>query len=94
MRDRSPSRTRCMIRCFAAWTAERPNASNGTSSSRTSPIWKSGSSQRASSKLICEAASSTSSTTRRNTTTFMMPSFSSIVISEFAVGPYPRCMAA
>jgi len=49
MRARSPSRTRWMMRCFAACTAVRPNASNGTSSSSTSPTWKSGSSKRASS---------------------------------------------
>src|SRR5216117_497841 len=49
MRDRSPSRTRWMMRCFAACTAVRPNVSNGTSSSSTSPTWKSESSNRASS---------------------------------------------
>src|SRR2546422_10029915 len=51
MRVRSPSRTRWMMRCLAAWTAVRPNCSNGTSSSNTSPGWKSGSSNRASSAV-------------------------------------------
>src|SRR6184192_3951981 len=67
MRARSPSRTRWMMRCFAACTAVRPKASNGTSSSSTSPTWKSESSKRASSSVTCEPGSSTASTTVRST---------------------------
>src|SRR6266849_2523015 len=94
MRVRSPSRTRWMMRCFAAWTAVRPNCSNGTSSSRTSPGWKSGSSNRASSSVTWVPGSSTASTTVFSTTMRIDPFISSIPISARTLGPYRFTSAA
>src|SRR5437667_2948044 len=94
MRVRSPSRTRWMMRCFAAWTAVRPNCSNGTSSSSTSPGWKSGSSKRASSRVTWVPASSTASTTVFSTTIRIEPFTSSIPISARTLGPYRFTRAA
>src|SRR6266436_4388276 len=94
MRLRSPSRTRWMMRCFAAWTAVRPNCSKGTSSSSTSPGWKSGSSNRASSRVTWVPASSTASTTVFSTTIRIDPFISSIPISERTLGPYRFTRAA
>src|SRR2546426_9036151 len=94
MRVRSPSRTRWMMRCFAAWTAVRPNCSNGTSSSNTSPGWKSGSSNRASSSVTCVPGSSTASTTVFSTTIRIEPFISSIPISARTLGPYRFTRAA
>src|SRR6266481_1684921 len=91
---RSPSRTRWMMRCFAACTAVRPNASNGTSSSRTSPTWKSGSSKRASSSATCEPGSSTVSTTVRSTAIRIVPFSSSMPMSARTLGPYRFTRAA
>src|SRR5439155_3868834 len=94
MRVRSPSRTRWMMRCFAAWTAVRPNCSNGTSSSSTSPGWKSASSKRASSRVIWVPGSSTASTTVFSTTIRIDPFISSIPISARTLGPYRFTRAA
>src|SRR6266436_3336028 len=94
MRLRSPSRTRWMMRCFAAWTAVRPNCSKGTSSSSTSPGWKSGSSNRASSSVTWVPGSSTASTTVFSTTMRIDPFISSIPISERTLGPYRFTRAA
>src|SRR6266581_1134784 len=94
MRVRSPSRTRWMMRCFAAWTAVRPNCSNGTSSSNTSPGWKSASSKRASSRVIWVPGSSTASTTVFSTTIRIDPFISSIPISARTLGPYRFTRAA
>src|SRR2546426_3724411 len=94
MRLRSPSRTRWMMRCFAAWTAVRPNCSNGTSSSNTSPGWKSGSSNRASSSVTWVPGSSTASTTVFSTTMRIDPFISSIPISARTLGPYRFTRAA
>src|SRR6266849_1191478 len=87
IRARSPSRTRWMMRCLAACTAVRPNASNGTSSSSTSPTWKAGSSNRASSSATCTPGSSTVSTTVRSTTMRIVPLSSSMPISARTLGP-------
>src|SRR2546422_8798932 len=94
MRLRSPSRTRWMMRCFAAWTAVRPNCSNGTSSSNTSPGWKSGSSTRASPSVTGVPGSSTASTTVFSTTIRIDPFISSIPISARTFGPYRFTRAA
>src|SRR3989442_665451 len=94
MRARSPSRTRWMMRCFAACTAVRPNASNGTSSSSTSPTWKSASSKRASSSATWVPGSSTVSTTVRSTAMRIVPLSSSIPISARTFGPYRFTRAA
>src|SRR3989449_1565915 len=94
MRVRSPSRTRWMMRCLAAWTAVRPNCSNGTSSSNTSPGWKSGSSNRASSSVTWVPGSSTASTTVFSTTIRIDPFISSIPISARTLGPYRFTRAA
>src|SRR6266496_313513 len=94
MRVRSPSRTRWIMRCLAAWTAVRPNCSNGTSSSSTSPGWNSGSSNRASSSAIWVPGSSTASTTVLSTTIRIDPFSSSIPISERTLGPYRFTRAA
>src|SRR5437773_1762323 len=87
MRERSPSRTRWMMRCFAAWTAVRPNCSNGTSSPSTSPGAKSGSSYRASSSETWVPGSSMVSTTVLRTTIRIDPFISSIPISARPLGP-------
>src|SRR4051812_2918895 len=83
-----------MMRCLAACTAVRPNCSKGTSSSRTSPGWNSGSSKRASSRAICVPGSSTASTTVLRTTMRIEPFISSMPISARTLGPYRFTRAA
>ena len=87
IRARSPSRTRWMMRCFAAWTAVRPNSVKSTSLSSTSPTWKAGSSQRASSSETWQLGSSTSSTTVLRTVMLIWPLISSNSISARTFGP-------
>src|SRR6266404_1048446 len=76
-----------MMRCFAAWTAVLPNSAKSTGISIWSPIWKSGSSKRASSSEIWLAGSVTSSTTVLRSTIRIAPLFSSISTSACTVGP-------
>src|SRR5262245_31793220 len=83
-----------MMRCFAACTAVRPKSPNGTSSSSTSPTWKSGSSYRASSSVTWVPGSSIASTTVLRTTIRIVPFSSSIEISARTFGPYRFTRAA
>ena len=94
MRVRSPSRTRWMIRCFAACTAARPKTAKSMGSSITSPTSKLSSKVFASSREISRLESSTLATTVFKRTMRMSPLPSSMLTSACTLGPYFLARAA